>query len=215
VRATWPRDRIIGRRRQNDCLFRAIRSGKFDTSGKSLANCHHRENHDGPRRTFGSGLFHCRAQPASGSNCRTGPAGFSKKSLTRRANHWQTHIIANREARTGSSVAGFFVSANGRRPHVTTPHPSHTLSQRRQRAAVRTTKTDFRLAGTRERAGMRRGADAMTVRGPSKRGIRFAPQRSRQAICRTVHSGGHPMTAYLISLALVGLVTIVLWEACA
>jgi hypothetical protein len=34
-----------------------------------------------------------------------------------------------------------------------------------------------------------------------------------RAICRTLNSEGNPMTAYLISLALAGLIAIAAWEA--
>jgi hypothetical protein len=53
--------------------------------------------------------------------------------------------------------------------------------------------------------------------GPFEQGIRVRAPNDRQAIGRTFQfrSGEHAMTAYLISLALAGLITIVLWEALA
>jgi hypothetical protein len=86
----------------------------------------------------------------------------------------------------------------------------------------------FPLAGARERAGMRRGLSTF-ARGPRSDdlqsrcerrsaialGIGFAPEMIAQAIMPHIlfipdEEAG--MTAYLISLALTGLILIVLWE---
>ena len=68
------------------------------------------------------------------------------------------------------------------------------------------------LAGTGERAGLRRGS---SPRHAAPNGIRFAPQM----ICactaimpHIVFAGDKPMTAYLISLALIGLVVVAVSE---
>jgi hypothetical protein len=55
---------------------------------------------------------------------------------------------------------------------------------------------------------------AMTARGPWHPGIRFAPEMIAPELrsCRTFHSKVKPMTAYLISLALIGLIAIAVWE---
>jgi hypothetical protein len=52
------------------------------------------------------------------------------------------------------------------------------------------------------------------LRSPGFTEIGFAPETIalRQAICRAFLFRGETMTAYLISLALAGLVAIVLWE---
>jgi len=69
------------------------------------------------------------------------------------------------------------------------------------------------LAGTRERAGARHGTDATAARGPVKPGIRFAPQMIVPCDLPRISFRRASMTAYLISLALAGLVAIVIWEA--
>jgi len=81
------------------------------------------------------------------------------------------------------------------------------------------------LAGTRERAGRRRGQKAHVRGGPGQRrsairiapgGIGFAPEMiALNASCRTFNSCQNreaSMTAYLISLALAGLIAIAVWE---
>ncbi|MGY3234833.1 MULTISPECIES: hypothetical protein [unclassified Bradyrhizobium] len=63
-----------------------------------------------------------------------------------------------------------------------------------------------------------RGASlCLRRRGPRKTGIRFAPKRSRlvprsAALLFSRVRLGETMTVYLISLALAGLVAIVVWE---
>ena len=90
------------------------------------------------------------------------------------------------------------------------PTPNARRLRRRRRAVVRT------IAG-RARANVpARGAGpvarAAAVSGDTE--IGFAPETIalRHAICRAFLFRGEAMTAYLISLALAGLVAIVLWE---
>jgi hypothetical protein len=79
------------------------------------------------------------------------------------------------------------------------------------------------IAGTRERAGTRRGK-SMSARGPAaaicsriaRGGIGFAPETIATAVCRRFirrPANEAAMTAYLISLALAGLIAIAVWEA--
>ena len=68
------------------------------------------------------------------------------------------------------------------------------------------------LAGTRERAGLRRIVSA--ARGPQRDKVR-APNDLRLHWDHAAHSmfaGDKPMTAYLISLALIGLVVVAVSE---
>jgi hypothetical protein len=69
------------------------------------------------------------------------------------------------------------------------------------------------LAGTRERAGLRRGSSPPHA---APNGIRFAPQMISACTAIMPHisffPGEKPMTAYLISLALVGLIVITVSE---
>jgi len=55
---------------------------------------------------------------------------------------------------------------------------------------------------------------AATARGPWYPGIRFAPEMIAPRSGHAAHfiEGEKPMTAYLISLALVGLIAIAVWE---
>ena len=71
------------------------------------------------------------------------------------------------------------------------------------------------LAGARERAGPRRGDDGHDrLRPLAVRGIGFAPEMiARFAVMPHIDfPEGKRMTAYLISLALVGLVALALWD---
>jgi len=78
------------------------------------------------------------------------------------------------------------------------------------------------FVGTRERAGTRRGLKSTLARGPDatirhadrawKDTVRARNDRMKRS-CRTFHSYREAgMTAYLIALALVGLVSIAVWE---
>jgi hypothetical protein len=98
-----------------------------------------------------------------------------------------------------------------RRPHVTTPHlPARRLSVA---SLPPSEPRSSQLAGARERAGGRRGRKAAAVRGPMP-GIRFAPEMIAPDSDHAAYfiSEGQTMTAYLISLALVGLIAIAVWE---
>jgi hypothetical protein len=59
-----------------------------------------------------------------------------------------------------------------------------------------------------------RGVDlkSATARGPIEQGIRFAPQTIASSDLPQINLEGKPMTAYLISLALVGLIAIAACE---
>jgi hypothetical protein len=68
------------------------------------------------------------------------------------------------------------------------------------------------LVGTRERAGLRRGSSAPHA---APNGIRFAPQMICACTAIMPHilfAGQKQMTAYLISLALIGLVVVAVSE---
>jgi hypothetical protein len=55
---------------------------------------------------------------------------------------------------------------------------------------------------------------ATTARGPWYPGIRFAPEMIAPRCDHAAHfiDGEKPMTAYLISLAVIGLIAIAVWE---
>jgi hypothetical protein len=131
--------------------------------------------------------------------------------LTCRANHRHNAIIAKiAKARTEKSVAGFLFgnSRIGRRPHIDAATPNAPAG-RRERAAVRTLT---QLAGMREHVGLRRGSPPPHA---APDGIRFAPQMIRSCTAIMPHfsiSGEMPMTGYLISLALIGLIVIAVSE---
>ena len=66
----------------------------------------------------------------------------------------------------------------------------------------------------RERAGARRGLEIHDRTRPPV-GIGFAPEMISLSIMPHIFiSSEKPMTAYLISLALVGLIAIAVWEGC-
>lgn len=94
------------------------------------------------------------------------------------------------------------------------PHPPmHRCQKRRKRAAVRTYSSEF--AGTRERAGTRRGPVSTSARGLHVMEIRFVPQMIAEATMPHIlfiPKGEAGMTACLIVLALAGLVAIAVWE---
>lgn len=111
------------------------------------------------------------------------------------------------------SVAGFFfeVSSIGRRPHIdAAPHNARRLGVARALPSEPFIRTP-ELAGARERAGLRRVSSPPHA---APNGIRFAPQMvcACTATMPHVSSGATPMTAYLISLALIGLVVIAVSE---
>ena len=130
--------------------------------------------------------------------------------MTRRANHWQNNIIANivKPARR-KSVAGFFFEipeSDGGRParrHIfQRPSPG-----RRGRAVVRALNPY--IIGRRARTRRPAARIVTAARGPD--GIRFAPQMICACTAIMPHIStfrGKPMTACLISLALIGLVVI-------
>jgi hypothetical protein len=196
------------------CVFRILFTVRkqFDTSGKSPAYRHHRKS--------------------SGARAERSAAGFF----------------------IGIFLLEFPNRTAAARHDATSPNaPS---PGRRKRAAVRTFNCVpcVQLAGTRERAGPRRGIKPTAARGPTI-GIRFAPEmiapkpimphisfeRFQAKACpgrdpewipvrvkktrqdkkpeppfRFNRNGGsmreRPMTAYLISLALVGLIAIAVSE---
>lgn len=65
----------------------------------------------------------------------------------------------------------------------------------------------------RERAGARRGLEIHDRTRPPV-GIGFAPEMIGFDHAAHFISSEKPMTAYLISLALVGLIAIAVWEGC-
>jgi hypothetical protein len=74
------------------------------------------------------------------------------------------------------------------------------------------TSIQLNTGRTRERVGLRREPGSPSAAAPGT-GIGFAPETiARLAICRTLAFTESFMTAYLISLALAGLLVIVLWE---
>ena len=125
------------------------------------------------------------------------------------------HHRKNRTARAGKPARVFSLPE----PDAAARHDAaalHPLSLRRQRAAVRTLckilsigrhARTCRCAAWRKCPGRTRPHETRDkVRAPNDRVTRSAAR---------FHSGEHPMTAYLISLALAGVVAIVIWEACA
>ncbi|WP_426408316.1 hypothetical protein [Bradyrhizobium ganzhouense] len=111
-----------------------------------------------------------------------------------------------------ASAAGFFVSilGIGRRP----AHRGLALVETRSwsadtRAAVRTTLIGRARANVPARGASSACAAAVPGSGDKVRAETIA---RRLAICRTVAFVGETMTVYLISLALAGLVAIVVWE---
>ncbi|QWG17134.1 hypothetical protein KMZ68_19425 [Bradyrhizobium sediminis] len=139
---------------------------------------------------------------------------------------------------TGRGLFRSLTCRIGRRPHVMAPHPPmHRCQKRRKRAAVRAlliwwmicskdgshySVHAYFFAGTRERAGTRRGKSPRSHAAPPRRsamrislGIRFAPEMiaSSDHAAHFIHTeAGGRMTSYLIALALAGLVTIAVWE---
>ena len=112
-----------------------------------------------------------------------------KKDLTRRANQGYNNIIARTDkARAEKSAAGFLFDEIpiGRRSHVTTPH----LPARRQSvdSVPPSEPPSSPLAGTRERAGARRGRKAAAVCGPRHPGItvRAGIDRTTRRSCCTL-----------------------------
>ncbi|WFU83771.1 hypothetical protein QA645_13795 [Bradyrhizobium sp. CIAT3101] len=128
--------------------------------------------------------------------------------------HWHHRNEFVRPARD-ASAAGFFVSIVeiGRRP----AHRGLALVETRSWSADKRRRPNhFDWPCTRERAGPRREPLLAPPRSPE--GIRFAPKRSRlvsrsAALLFSCLSLGEAMTVCLISLALAGLVAIVVWEA--
>jgi hypothetical protein len=72
------------------------------------------------------------------------------------------------------------------------------------------------IAGARERDGTQRGTKATSARGPLRfEGYGFAPEMIVVPCDHAAHLNSRsepPMTAYLISLALAGLIAIAVWE---
>jgi hypothetical protein len=152
-----------------------------------------------------------------------------KKILLRRANHRHIYIIAAILEPARETAAGFL---NRTAAAFGTHHlPCQRIAARRvcKRAAVRaldmgpdllgsrsTVSGSCRrnFAGTRERAGTRRGLGPRS-QAASVTEIGFAPEMTVSIRpCRIFHSHQERsrMTACLISRALVGLVTIAVWE---
>jgi hypothetical protein len=92
-------------------------------------------------------------------------------------------------------------------PQLPTPPPG-----RHERAAVRTFSSPHNWPGMREHAGPRRES-SRAARGPRRDKVR-APNdlRLHTAIMPHIFFGEMSMTAYLISLALIGLVVIAVSE---
>jgi hypothetical protein len=157
--------------------------------------------------------------------------------LTRRANHRHISIVARIEPAPGNWLWAFsFEIPESDGGRTSRRCISHRRLRRRQRAAVRTSTFEhrafgnadihvalarhleagrslFTLAGARERAGPRRGEVHGRTRPPPME-IGFAPEMIASIaimphILFTQGIGGS-MTAYLISLALAGLVVIVM-----
>ncbi|MCS3726502.1 hypothetical protein [Bradyrhizobium betae] len=134
--------------------------------------------------------------------------------MTRRAKHWHSGIIEKfvTPARVAAAAGFFHVHSRSDGGRALRPRLVETRSwSADRRAAVRT------IAG-RARANVpARGAESV-ARAAAVSGITeigFAPETiaPRRAICRVfAFFVGETMTAYLISLALAGLVAIVLWE---
>ncbi|WP_426419515.1 hypothetical protein [Bradyrhizobium genosp. A] len=149
-----------------------------------------------PHGAIRSGLFHF-------------DIGFDTSGKTPAEWHHRNEFV--RPARE-ASAAGFFVSIAGigRRP----AHRGLALVETRswsadKRAAVRTTLLAEHARTCRPAA--RAFACAAAVSGDGDK-VRAETIARRLAICRIVVFVGEKMTVYLISLALAGLVAIVVWE---
>jgi hypothetical protein len=103
-----------------------------------------------------------------------------KKNLTRRANQGHINIIARIDtARAEKSAAGFlfFQSDGGRTSRcLISQRPSPEASSARRRPNLSS------LAGTRERAGVRRGAEATAASDPCSRDTDCNSQASPKPI---------------------------------
>ena len=123
----------------------------------------------------------------SGANLEGSRLRQLEKHLTRRANHRHIIIIAKIVQSPGGEIRrGLFVwkIPIGRRPHVTTPHLPTPVAW--GVAGVSPSELSrSSLAGTRERAGARRGAEATAASGPCSRDtVRARNDRSERS-CRT------------------------------
>jgi len=131
--------------------------------------------------------------------------------LTRRANQGYNNIIARTDkARAEKSAAGFLFAEIpiGRLPHVTTPH----LPARSQSVGSPSSRPNLIHHHSPARAKVPvRGAALRPPphAAPDRRGYGSRRKMIATAIMPHISLGKeHPMTAYLISLALIGLVAI-------
>jgi hypothetical protein len=145
--------------------------------------------------------------------------GNTSSDLTRRANHPHNDILAQIVKPAPETAAGFLlleIPQSDGGPHVRTPHLPHASSP----AGRRPNQYHSRV-NAREFMPVRANAPARGVasmpRPPRPLGfgdrVRARNDRADRDLPRILfHSARKRMTAYLLSLALIGLVTIVIWE---
>jgi hypothetical protein len=106
----------------------------------------------------------------------TPPGSPSLLQVSTNSEEVHTIIARTDKARAEKSAAGFLfdVFPIGRRPHVTTPHPQPVA--RASEAVPPSEPHSSPLAGTRERAGTRRGRIGHVRTRPLVFGIGFAPE---------------------------------------
>jgi len=177
-----------------------VRIRSFDTSGKTLAEWHHRNEFElaragrNPRRAF----------------------SIQRKVLTRRAKHRHNAIIETSlvHPRGTRSAAGFFVLdfGIGRRRRIAATHSLDNALRERRSARRRPNLLLAVHARTCRPAAP--GLLPAPLRSPGSTEIGFAPETIALFARSAAHlfSLGEKMTAYLISLAIAGLVAILLWE---
>jgi hypothetical protein len=171
---------------------------RFDTSGESLALIQ-------DRKSFQTG----QRKPVAGFGSEVAQRSSSQENSTKRSSPQKQfdssgeslalfHHRKNRKARAVNRPRVFSFRTVAARHDATSFQA--LLPERRRRVAVRAI---YRCARTRRR-------------GPRSSGIGFAPEMIAPGVhaATFIHVTGEAcMTAYLISLSLVGLIAIAVWEA--
>jgi hypothetical protein len=136
--------------------------------------------------------------------------------LTRRANQGHNAIVAEiiKPARR-KSAAGFFVSFFRNRTAVAYRDATSPNACRTGVAGVPPSEPSFaNIIGRHARTCRPAAWAEIHDRTRPPVGIGFAPEMIGLRSCCNFISSEKPMTAYLISLALVGLIAIAIWEGC-
>ena len=158
------------------------------------------------RPAIRSGLFHVRLARR---------LSRATQGLTRRATHRHNDIIETSLVHPRGQHPLRVFSSRFRNRTVAAHPATHSRKTFMERRSARR-RPNHCWPCTRERAGpRRRGQSPAPLRSPEEdTEIGFAPETIalRYAICRAFSFRGEMMTAYLISLAIAGLIAIVLWE---